>query len=181
MDKKVQIGALIVILILGSVLLVSKGNLDPQPQEREPIGQKEGVSLHIAIEEPDPVLKKEIKVFCQKALADLGDEASFFFSAKVDKRTNYRLKIGSETYREEDELFVNVVVLIIRRYDPNNIKDLVIPDKWDECMKRLDDVIVGVQSGYYRDHRGNLSNIIKNVIQALNQHIISAAEKSPVG
>ena len=180
MDIKVQFGVLIIVLILSSVLLVSKGNLDPQSQEQESILKKEVVSLHIAIEEPDPVLKKEINVFCQKALADLGDEASFFFSDNVDKRTNYRLKIGAETHREEDELFVNVVVLIIRRYDPNNIKDLIIPGKWDECVKRLDDVIVGVQSGYYRDHRGNLSSIIKNVIQALNQHIISA-EKSPVG
>ena len=66
MDIKVQFGVLIIVLILSSVLLVSKGNLDPQPQEREPILQKEGVSLHIAIEEPDPVLKKEINVFLPK-------------------------------------------------------------------------------------------------------------------
>ena len=171
MDKKFQFGALIVVLILGSVLFVSIGNLAPQPQEQESILEKEGVSLHIATKEPDPVLKKEISVFCRKALADLGDQASFFFSDNVDKRTSYRLKIGSETHRDEDEVFINIVVLVIRRYDPNNIKDLVIPGKWEECVKRLDDVIVGVQSGYYRDHRGNLSNIIKEIIKVLNQDI----------
>ena len=161
MDIKVQIGALIVILILGSVLLVSKS--------QEPILKKKTVAVHITAE--DQVLKKEIMVFCQKALADLDDQASFVFSDNVDRRTDYDLKIIVEAKKEKDEVFVNVMVLVIRRYDPNNIKDLIIPGKWEECVQRLDDLVVGVSSGYYRDHRGNLANIIREVIKMLNQEI----------
>ena len=162
MNKKVYLIALIVILGLGSVLLVSKS------QEQESILKKEGVALQITVKDQDKVLKNEIKVFCQKALVDLGDQASFVLS---DKHANYMLKIASETHREKNEVFVSVVVFVIRRYDPNNIKDLIIPGKWEECVQRLDDLVVGVSSGYYRDHRGNLANIIREIIKLVNQEI----------